>query len=69
MYELWASVVDVRLSDTLAKIDFPIYMVHGKEDTNIPVESAQKVSGLFSIQNLVNNEYTGTIKNVLKCNT
>jgi len=71
-YKWWASVVDVRLSDTLAKIDFPIYIAHGTEDTKIPVESAQKVSDLFSIlgkENLVYNEYTGTIKNVSKCHT
>ncbi len=70
-FKWWASVVDVRLSDTLAKIDFPIYMAHGTEDLKIPVESAQKVADLFSKlgkNNLVYNEYTGTIKNVSHCN-
>jgi esterase/lipase len=71
-FKWWASVVNVRLSDTLAKLDLPIYIAHGTEDTKIPVESAQKVADLFSNlgkDNLVYNEYTGTIKNVSKCNT
>ncbi|MFV1983493.1 MAG: serine aminopeptidase domain-containing protein [Thiohalomonadales bacterium] len=71
-FKWWASVVDVRLSDTLSKIDFPIYIAHGTDDTKIPVESAQQVSDLFSTlgkENLVYNEYTGSIKKVNKCHS
>ncbi len=66
-YKWWASVVDVRLSDTLSKAEFPIYIAHGTDDTKIPVESAQKISDLFTTlgkENLTYNEYTGTIAKV-----
>ncbi|MFV2060321.1 MAG: serine aminopeptidase domain-containing protein [Gammaproteobacteria bacterium] len=69
-FKWWASVVDIRLSDTLTKIEFPIYIAHGTDDNKIPVESAQKVADLFSNlnkTNLVYNEYTGSIQSVSKC--
>ncbi|VAW96165.1 hypothetical protein MNBD_GAMMA22-871 [hydrothermal vent metagenome] len=70
-YKWWASVVDVRLSDSLSKADFPIYIAHGTDDIKIPVESAQKISDLFTTlgkENLTYNEYTGTIAKVSTSN-
>ncbi len=69
-YKWWASVVDVRLSDTLVEMDIPIFLAHGTEDNKIPVESAQQVYDLFSTlekDNLVYNEYPGTIKKISLC--
>ncbi len=71
-YKWWASVVDVRLSDTLVELDIPIFIAHGTEDAKIPVESAQQVYDLFStleMDNLFYTEYPGTIKKINLCHS
>jgi dipeptidyl aminopeptidase/acylaminoacyl peptidase len=56
----WASIIDLRLVNTLADLNIPILIVHGTEDIMMPVASARKLKEAFAQNgktNLVYKEY------------
>jgi dipeptidyl aminopeptidase/acylaminoacyl peptidase len=56
----WASIVDLRLANTLTDLNIPILLVHGTEDIMMPAASAKKLNEAFSQKgktNLVYKEY------------
>jgi dienelactone hydrolase len=61
-YAWWASIVDLRLVNSLTDLNIPIYMAHGSEDNMMPIASAKKVQELFTQKgktNLLLKEYIG----------
>ena len=61
-YAWWASIVDLRLSNTLTDLNIPIYVAHGSEDNMMPVASAKNLKEEFTKQgktNITFKEYVG----------
>jgi esterase/lipase len=61
-FKWWASIIDLRLANTLLDLDIPIYVADGSEDLMMPALSAQKLNEEFIKQgktNLVYKEYKG----------
>lgn len=61
-FKRWSSFLDYRPLDDLMEIDIPILLIHGTEDVNSPVETAQALAEEFNAQgktNLTYHEYEG----------
>jgi len=61
-YKLFASMLDIRPLNRLVDLNIPIYMAHGTEDTNDPVDSVYQTIDAFDDlgkKNLVYREYEG----------
>lgn len=42
-YKWWASILDLDVKGSLAKLKSPVYIAHGTEDKSVPVESADQL--------------------------
>ena len=61
-YAWWASVIDLRLSNSLVDVDIPVFVGQGTEDMMAPPVSAQKLQQAFQQAgktNLMLKEYNG----------
>jgi dipeptidyl aminopeptidase/acylaminoacyl peptidase len=61
-FKWWASILDVRLSDTLINFRKPILLLHGTEDQMAPVTGAQSMDQMFAVsgrKNLTYREFAG----------
>lgn len=61
-YAWWASIIDLRLENSLLDLDIPIFLGQGGEDIMAPVLSARKLNESFSNAgktNLFYKEYEG----------
>jgi pimeloyl-ACP methyl ester carboxylesterase len=53
----WASILDVRLSDTLLNFRRPILLIHGNEDQAAPVAGARSMAQMFARADKKNLKY------------